>query len=106
MSEALPGCPFCGAMPEATQAVQGRILECPDQLGCPIGKWAMTEAEWRRRTPGPATRAMLEYLPRAITSTCLNDWPDERPYGTNIPVGLVRAFLAEWDWPREEQGRG
>jgi hypothetical protein len=48
------------------------------------------------RTPPPATAELRDLLPTRITSTCLNDWPDEQYYGVNLPVGLVRRFIAEW----------
>lgn len=59
MSEKLPPCPFCGADGD----------------------------QWSRRTPGPATKAMLAWCKKA---------QDPAIYKMPNPSNIMIAFLNEW----------
>src|SRR5271166_1205257 len=83
-------CPFCGEEPRITPADEKRGFRAfATCRGCGVSR---PENTWENRTPGPATRAMLEMAER-----------NRRPpvEGSGLAVLLVRiaeleAFLAEW----------
>ena len=76
-------CPFCGGTD---------LNDALDTVLCKQCGILLTADSWNHRTPGPATRAMLEIAER-----------NRRPpvEGSGLTVFLVRiaeleAFLAEW----------
>lgn len=85
MAEQLKPCPFCGnAEPEF---VSGDTVYCEN---C----WASAPYDtWNRRTPGPATRAMLELWQAQRVEHKQVGIPEEV---IRVTPNVVDAVLAEW----------
>ena len=84
MSEPLKPCPFCGRDPVEHKS-HGGACETP---GCPLEdlEHYVSREKWNRRTPGPATKAMLVLAARIVDC---DTWSPET-------WSMCRKFLAEW----------
>lgn len=86
MSE-LRKCPFCGHSafentPELEDDWSARS-ECQDCTA------EAAPEDWAKRTPGPATRAMLVYC-KAEQAECGSAWD-------NDAAAIIEAFIDEWE---------
>jgi hypothetical protein len=102
MAEQLKPCPHCQGtdlkiLPRNYIDGGGFVLTCQNG-GCIARIWGHDEADvvarWNRRTPGPATAAMLDRL------RMLEVWKDSGAFPEEYPGTLskeeISAFLAEW----------
>jgi hypothetical protein len=81
MAEGLAPCPFCGN--EHPEIVSGDGVMCgvPDCYGSNMFD------QWNRRTPGPATKAMLDWCRK-----CQDPAVDK----LQNPADIMNAFIDEW----------
>ena len=87
MSEELGPCPFCGAPANNRLAIANHYsISCSE---CPCEMQGDPEPnEWNRRTPGPATKAMVAW--------CKGSGRPMRPALHPEHIKILEAFLAEW----------
>ncbi len=85
MSEQLKSCPGCGLM-----AMQSKFKdEPPGDIECCDCTFRADAEDWNRRTPDPATKAMLEWAQETLS------WMASK----GIPPGMFakfQAFIDEW----------
>jgi hypothetical protein len=93
MAEPMLNCPFCGGKADTItgHAMQGGFFR---NVGCLKCKVLFDDPkDWQRRTPPPATVAMLRLA---------REWAqDNRLYGERLlmsrdQLGQLQAFIAEW----------
>ena len=78
MSDLLP-CPFCGSPARDDSGV----IECTDPV-CGVTQWP---EDWNRRTPPPATKAMIEWCKQSRENL-----------PSDVPINpVIDAFIAEWE---------
>jgi Zn ribbon nucleic-acid-binding protein len=89
MAEQHPLCPGCGKEPFVSQWED----QPQPTLECNECSFRADAEDWQRRTPGPATRAMLEWLRG-----------NKRPVFHPQEIELIERFLVEWPEPERKGG--
>lgn len=87
-------CPFCGGQPKTWKGAfvwPGMPEVKCERCGDTMAKADLDNAvlHWNRRTPGPATLAMIEWSRPENYS--------ESQHAVYFPMKLVMDFLAEWE---------
>lgn len=89
MAEKLKDCPFCGSDIVLKRDGAVRCSSCSAHTDPDFGTW-------NRRTPGPATKAMIEDVERTLREIGERDLEFDPSNHGNPWISTLQAFLAEW----------
>lgn len=96
----LKPCTHCGGPAYFLDETDGIGVECfhcgLEQRSNSLERAGM---HWNRRTPGPATKAMLEWAEKAIREIEEREPDFDRQNNCNPWIAMLLRFLAEWEPP-------